>query len=192
MFDLLRKILEYDASKRLTPSEALTHPFIKSKTNKQELLSLPLPLIPQEITMDEIVKKVYGFQYNINYIQTRDRYFSVPHNYFSAYIKCLKQGYVMNILHQNPFHYKPLKIITSQQSSSMFNINEDQLISWGSSSDSENNTRAHSATLQSPILSQSPRLPSRVPPIDPRRMIPMMRENNFYSSSSHLDRYTDY
>ena len=190
MYDFLRKILEYDASKRLTPSEALTHAFIKSKSNKQELLSLPLPLIPQEVTMDEIVKKVYGFQYNYNYIQTRDRYFSVPHNYFSAYIKCLKHGYVMNILHQNPFHYKPLKIINSHQNSSIFNFNEEQLISWGSNSDSENSSRPHSATLQSPILSQSPRLPTRGPPsIDPRRMIPLMRENGYYP---RFDRYTDY
>ena len=176
-------------SKRLTPSEALTHPFIKSKTNKQELLSLPLPLIPQEITMDEIVKKVYGFQYNINYIQTRDRYFAVPHNYFSAYIKCLKQGYIMNILHANPFHYKQLKIIHNQRSMSIFNFNEEQLISWGSNSDSENSSRSHSATLQSPITSQSPRLSHRMNQVDPRKMIPMMRESQYYTN---YDRYNDY
>jgi hypothetical protein len=96
----------------------------------------------------------------------------------------------MNILHQNPFRYKPLKIVNSHQNSSIFNFNEDQLISWGSSSDSENSSKVHSATLQSPILSQSPRLPTRGPTqIDPRRMIPLMRENNYYP---RFDKYSDY
>ncbi|BFU21219.1 protein kinase domain containing protein [Entamoeba histolytica HM-1:IMSS-B] len=190
LHDFLKKTLEYDPAKRLTPSEALTHPFIKSKT-KQELLTLPLPLVPQDVPLEDVVRKVYGGQYTLNYLQSRDRFFSVPHNYFTAFIRSLKCGYVMNILHINPFHFKPLKVI-GRTTFSWHNMAEDEsLISWGSSnSDSEDPSRARSASsLQSPSTSQSPRLSLRPPPNDPRRLTTMVRDFGYFVSHERYNNY---
>ncbi|ELP93490.1 protein kinase domain containing protein, partial [Entamoeba invadens IP1] len=136
LLDFLKKILEYDPAKRLTPSEALTHQFIKSKT-KLELLSLPLPLVPQDVPMEEIVRRVYGGQYTLFYLQNRDKFFQVQHNYFVTFIRALKCGYVLNILNVNPFKMKPLKVI-AQSSFSWHNVEDENVMTWGSSnSDSE-------------------------------------------------------
>ncbi|ELP87267.1 serine/threonine protein kinase ppk15, putative [Entamoeba invadens IP1] len=178
-YDFLKKVLDYDPIKRLTPSEALTHPFIKSKTTKQELLSLPLPLIPQDVSMEDVVRRVYGNQYSLFYLQTRDRFFSIHHNYFTAFIRALKCGYVLNTVYPNPFKNKPLKVI-AQTNFSWRCAEEDNIISWGSNSDSEESRRTSS--LQSPSSSMSPRISLRPPIADPRRFTTMVRDTGHYSS----------
>ncbi|KAL7715188.1 Serine/threonine protein kinase ppk15 [Entamoeba marina] len=191
LLDFLSKILVYDPSTRMSPSEALAHPFIKHQDSRslydpplQHMLQLPSS---QEMSISDVVRLMYGSQYTLPYLLSRDRYFSQPHNYYQAFVRALKCGVVLNILHPNPFRYKPLKIFNTPSTHSWNPfLDDDSYMYWGSNSDSEEHSRVRSASYQSP--SHSPRISLRPPVSDPRKYTSMVRDYGHYPSPGHHEK----
>lgn len=107
VLDFLERVLVYDPSARLRPEEALRHPFILGDGvlhPQTHTVAPPSPPdAPPHMTGADAQRVVYGdaaapTTYSVN-------------EYYSAYLKALCSGVVLNPIDPDPFRRKPLAVV---------------------------------------------------------------------------------
>ncbi|ELP91350.1 serine/threonine protein kinase ppk15, putative [Entamoeba invadens IP1] len=123
LLDLLKRLLVYDPSSRLTPGQALAHPFFTSQNISEVTQSDLANWVPPE---REFPFKIYG--HSVSSFPTDmmndafageiviDKKLSNA-EYYNIFFKLLQSGHVANVTIDNPFEYGS---VTPRQFSSVF------------------------------------------------------------------------
>ncbi|KAL7722129.1 Protein kinase domain containing protein [Entamoeba marina] len=124
--NFFQRIFTIDPTIRLTPEQAASHPFLHSKYNKHDFID-DVVTITKNYSMDDVVRSIYQHHLSLSYLQSQN--FTVQ-KYYQTYIKALHAGFVLNVLHVNPFRRTPFKCgihpyVPMQEDSSI--ASEDEL-----------------------------------------------------------------
>ncbi|EDR23405.1 serine/threonine protein kinase ppk15, putative [Entamoeba dispar SAW760] len=112
LIDFLKKIFVYDPNERMTPTEALSHPFIKNidiNNSIKETKEI------KEIERIRCVKLTGEEAKEIVFLNKHDNIeIYDAENYYRTYITALQHGIVLNILDPNPFSLPTLAVFHPQ------------------------------------------------------------------------------
>ncbi|BFU19416.1 serine/threonine protein kinase prp4, putative [Entamoeba histolytica HM-3:IMSS] len=107
--DFLQKIFVIDPAQRMTPEQAAQHPLMLSKMQQRGFDwtgNIWGRKIEISMSMDNVIETIFNRPMSQQYLQSQN--FNVD-RYYQTFIKALNNGIVLNVLHINPFHFKPLK-----------------------------------------------------------------------------------
>ncbi|ELP88320.1 serine/threonine protein kinase ppk15, putative [Entamoeba invadens IP1] len=114
LLDFLKKIFVMDPEQRMTPEEALVHPFMPSEIRTeyqnlsyQHFSSYEMKNSREDNSIGAVVQKMFQGTMSLQFL--RNQNFSVE-KYYQNYIKALDMGIVLNVLHINPFHFNPFRV----------------------------------------------------------------------------------
>ena len=101
--DFLSRIFVIDPNRRMTVDEAIHHKFLESKFHAADFSTVNL--VPtSNFRMEELVVHIFNHRSSLKLIQAQT--FSTE-RYYQTYMKAVERGCILNVLHGNPFYYKP-------------------------------------------------------------------------------------
>ncbi|KAL7713365.1 Serine/threonine protein kinase ppk15 [Entamoeba marina] len=108
LLDFLKRCLDYDASKRLTPQDALNHPFINNINLEDATNKTIVSPLPQKVRCSgEETLRTLCDKWNDDPTKYRNKLFSNA-QYYDLFLKAFKENVVLNITAQYPFKAVPM------------------------------------------------------------------------------------